>query len=78
MVVIGNGFALLYGDTGSNPVLTANNKIMKKTYSQMQFELSQLLILFNSKYGNIESSLEEKIKMQTRILELRNQMKEIK
>lgn len=51
---------------------------MKKTYSQIQFELSQLLYLLNSKFGNIEPSLEKKIKIQTRIVELRNQMKEIK
>ena len=51
---------------------------MKKTYSQLQFELSQLLYLQNSRYGNNEPSLEAKIKIQTRIVEVRNQIKELK
>lgn len=51
---------------------------MKKTYSQLQFELSQLLYLQNSRYGNNETSLEAKIKIQTRIVEVRNQIKELK
>ena len=51
---------------------------MKETYSQIQFELSQLLYLLNSNFGNGEPSLEERIKIQTRIVELRNQLKEVK
>ena len=64
--------------TGSNPVLTTKIKHMKKTYSQLQCELSQLLYLQNSRYGNNEPSLEAKIKIQTRIVEVRNQIKELK
>ena len=67
--------------TGSNPVLTTKQlkiKVMKKTYSQLQFELSQLLYLQNSRFGNSEPSLEEHWKIQTRIGEVRNQIKELK
>jgi hypothetical protein len=51
---------------------------MKKTYSQIQFELSQLLYLQNSRFGNSGTSLEEMVKIQTKIVELRNLIKEIK
>ena len=51
---------------------------MKKTYSQIQFELSQLLYMQNSRFGNSEPSLDEQLKIQTKIVELRNQIKEIK
>ena len=51
---------------------------MKKTYSQLQFELSQLLYLQNSRYGTEEPSLETLMKIQTRIVEVRNQIKELK
>jgi hypothetical protein len=54
------------------------NKIMEKTYSQIQFELSQLLYQQNSRFGNSEPSLEEKVEIQTKIAELRNLIKEIK
>ena len=37
---------------------------MKKTYSQIQFELSQLLYIQNSRFGNSEPSLEERLKIQ--------------
>ncbi len=58
----------------------------KKLYSQIQFELSQLLYLVNSRFGNHEPSseelikiqTEELIKIQTRISELRNQLKNSK
>ncbi len=50
---------------------------MKKTYSQLQFEISQLLYLFHSRFGNDEPSMEELIRIQTRIVELRNQLKNI-
>ena len=67
--------------TGSIPALTTKQlkiKVMKKTYSQLQFELSQLLYLQNSRFGNSEPSLEEQWKIQTRIGEVRNQIKELK
>jgi hypothetical protein len=51
---------------------------MEKTYSQIQFELSQLLYLQNSRFGNSEPSLEERVEIQTKIDELRNLLKEIK
>ena len=51
---------------------------MEKTYSQIQFELSQLLYMQNSRFGTSEPSLEEQLKIQTKIVELRNQIKEIK
>jgi hypothetical protein len=51
---------------------------MKKTYSQIQFELSQLLYLQNSRFGNSEPSSEERIKIQTKIVKLRNLIKETK
>jgi hypothetical protein len=51
---------------------------MKKTYSQLQFEISQLLYQLNSRFGNNEPSLEDQVKIQMRIVELRNQIKEFK
>jgi len=50
----------------------------KKLYSQIQFELSQLLYLCNSRFGNGEPPIEELKKIQTRISELRNQLKNSK
>ena len=50
---------------------------MKKTYSQLQFEISQLLYLLNSRFGYDEPSIEELVRIQTRIVELRNQLKNI-
>jgi hypothetical protein len=63
----------------SDEEIEAERKIEdKKLYSQIQFELSQLLYLFNSRFGNGEPPIEELRKIQTRISELRNQLKNSK
>jgi hypothetical protein len=51
---------------------------MKKTYSQLQFELSRLVYLLHSRYGTEEPDPSVTEKIQKRIIEIRNQIKELK